>query len=293
MVRSRRYRSPGLLLLALGLSITAQGAALVGYTLTRPVPNPTLTVRLDDSASHWDYEITERPGDAETVRVDGPRGFKLTLTTPAGEMAGAMSQPIQLSEHTRDARITLTGPDGAQWSKKIPVKPKQDTVVSVDYTPSLGQVLITRAGDAAPIVRCDQPHCGIELAPGTKVKLTAVLAKGSTFGGYRQVPMRTPPALRGILGDPLAACTARDAVTAATEGSVFDCALTIAADTDVAADFGLQPEEVNVALEAPRIEQLVKPLTPKPPLAPIEAEKLDEQPLQVALKPPPQQPRPL
>jgi outer membrane biosynthesis protein TonB len=116
-----------------------------------------------------------------------------------------------------------------------------------------------------------------------------VLAKGATFGGYRQLPMRTPRVLRGILGDPLAACLDRDAVTAATEGSVFDCALTVTADTDVAAEFGLQPEEVNVALEAPSIERLVKPLTPKPPPTPIDAEKLDDKPLQVALKPPPEQ----
>ncbi len=124
MVRLRRYRSPGVLFLALGISITAQGAAVVGYLVTRPAPRPMLTVRLGDAASSWDYELSEHPASAAAVRVDGPKDFKVTLTTPAGEMVGAMSQSIQLSEHTLDARITVTAPDGAQWSKKIPVKPR-------------------------------------------------------------------------------------------------------------------------------------------------------------------------
>ncbi len=275
-----------MLFLALGISITAQGAAVVGYVVTRPTPRPTLTIHLGDAASSWDYELSEHPAAAAAVRVDGPEGFRLTLTTPAGEMVGAMSQPIAISERTLDARVTVTAPDGAQWSKKIPVKPRQETVVSLDYTPSLGQVLVTRAGDQAPLVRCDQPRCGIELAPGTSVKLTAILGEGATFGGYRQLPMRTPPALHGILGDPLAACVVGDAVKAASDGSVFDCALTVTANTDVAAEFGHQPKEVDVALDTPPIDQLVKPLTPKPPV-PIDAEKLEDPALQVALKPPP------
>lgn len=273
--------------MALGISITAQGAALLGYVLTRPEPTPRLTVHLGDAASSWDFELSEHPASAAAVRVDGPKGFKVTLRTPAGEMAGAMSQSIQLAAHTLDARITVTAPDGAQWSKKIPVKPGHETVVSLDYTPSLGQVLITRAGDKAPLVRCDQPRCGIELLPGTQVKLTAVLGEGATFGGYRQLPMRTPPALQGILGDPLAGCVVGDAVQAASKGSVFECELTVTTDTEVAADFGHQPKEVDVALETPRLDQLVKPLAPRLPPTPIDAEKLEDPPLQVALKPPP------
>ena len=273
--------------LALGISLTAQGAAVVGYVVTRPEPRPMLTIRLGDAASSWDYELAVHPAAAAAVRVDGPKGFRLTLTTPAGEMAGEMSQPIQISERTLDARVTVTAPDGTRWTKKIPVQPRQETVVSLDYTPSLGQVLVTRAGDPAPLLRCDQPHCGLELAPGTQVKLTAVLGEGATFGGYRQLPMRTPPALHGILGDPLAACVVGDAVKAASDGSVFECAFTVTVDTDVAAEFGHQPKEVDVALDTPPIDKLVKPLTPKPPQVPIEAEKLEDPALQVALKPPP------
>ncbi|TMQ07012.1 MAG: hypothetical protein E6J90_44625 [Deltaproteobacteria bacterium] len=291
MIRTRRYRSPGLLFLALAVSITAQSAAVVGYTLTRPIPPPTLTIRLDDAATSWEYDVTSHPAAATAVKVDAPRGFKVTLATPAGEMVGAVSEPIQVSDRTEEVRITLTAPDGAQWSKRLPIKPRQETEVSIDYTPALGLVEITRAGENAPAVRCSEPRCELALAPGTKVKLSAVLGEGATFAGYHQFPMRTPPALVGILGDPLAGCTVGDAVTAAMQGNVFNCDVTVQVDTDVTAEFGHQPKEVDVAFEQPKIEDLVKPLTPRPAPPPIDAEKLEEAPLQVALKPPPPRPQ--
>jgi TonB family protein len=284
--RSRRYRSPGLIILALALSITAQGAAVIGYAVTRPTPQPVLTLRLDDAASSWDYGVTHQDAATAALKVDGPKGFKVTLTMPAGELVGTLPQRFELPDRDGDARVTVSAPDGTNWSRTIQVKARQETQVWVEFTPGRGQVLVTRVGDKAPLLRCDQARCGVELASGTKVRLSAVLGKGATFSGYHQLPMRTPRELVSILGDPLADCSAGDAVTAATEGNVFDCLVTVTADTTVAAEFGLQPEEVDVALETPTIQDLVKPLTPTPP-TPIDAEKLDDAPLQVAIKPPP------
>ncbi len=260
---------------------------MIAYQVTRPIPKPVLTIRLGEAASSWYFELSSHDDKSAALKVDGPKGFRVTLTTPAGELVGTIPQRFELPDRNGDARVTVTAPDGAIWSKKLQVKAKQETEVSVDYTPSRGQVLVTRAGDTAPMLRCTQPRCGIELASGTKVKLTAVLGDDATFAGYHQLPMRTPQPLVGILGDPLAACIARDAVTAATEGNVFDCSITVTADTDVAAEFGLQPKEVDVAIETPKLQDLVKPLTPKPPPPAIDAEKLEDKPLQVALAPPP------
>ncbi len=288
--RLRRYRSPGLIIPALCISLTAQSAALVGYMATRPVPKPVLTLHLDDAASSWEYDVSTRDpgaGGGTALRVTGPAGFKVKLTLPAGELVGVLPQRFELAESVRDVRVTVAAPDGTQWTRKIAVTATQETEVAVDFTPSRGQVLVTRVGDAAPLVRCSQARCGVELEPGTQVRLTAVLGEEATFAGYRQLPMRTPPTLVGLLGDPLAACGAGDAVTAAVQGSVFDCTVTIQSDTDVAAEFGLQPKEIDVAIETPTIEDLVKPLTPKAPPVPIDAEKLDDTPLQVALAPPP------
>jgi TonB family protein len=287
--RLRRYRSPGLIIPALAISVAAQAAALFGYQASRPIPQPVLTIRLDDAASSWDFEVASHEDATTALRVDGPKGFRVTLSTPAGELVGTLPQRFELSERTSDARVTVTAPDGAVWTRKLQVEPKHETAVSLDFTPSRGQVLVTRVGDKTPMVRCNQPRCGIELPPGTKVTLSAVLGDGATFGGYSQYPMRTPPALVGLLGDPLASCGIGDAVAAAAAGNVMDCAITVATDTDVIAEFGLQPKEVDVAIETPKIDDLVKPLSPKLPPPPIDAEKLDDKPLQVALAPPPKQ----
>ena len=219
------------------------------------------------------------PADAAAVRVDGPKGFKLTLTTPAGEMVGAMSQPIQLSERTRDARDHRD-------------RARRDAVVEED----LGQA---QAGDPDRARLHAEPGSGAgdprrrQRAAGA-LRSAALLDRaraghpgqadrGARRGrDVRRLSRSTDAHARGApvayLGDPLAGCVVGDAVEAATDGSVFDCALTVTADTDVAAEFGHQPKEVDVALDRRRqIDQLVKPLTPTPPPPPIEAEKLEEQ----------------
>jgi len=61
--------------LALGISITAQGAAVVGYVVTRPTPRPTLTIHLGDAASSWDYDVIAReagPTSSTTIKITSP-----------------------------------------------------------------------------------------------------------------------------------------------------------------------------------------------------------------------------
>lgn len=155
-----------------------------------------------------------------------------------------------------------------------------------------GQVLVTRVKDGVVLLRCSKDSCGIDLPEGTEVQLSAVLGDDATFAGYSQRPMRTPKELVPILGDPLAACSNEDIIAAATAGDVNDCKFTVKADTAVAAEFGLVPKEIDVAFtDPPKIEDLVKPLTP--PLAPIDAEQLDEKKDIVAIVPPEKMPPPL
>src|SRR4029079_12860778 len=73
-----------------------------------------------------------------------------------------------------------------------------------------GQVLVTRDGDPAPILRCSKPRCVVEITPGTHVPLQALAAEDATFAGYAQYPMRTPAALQPWLGDPLSSCIGGD-----------------------------------------------------------------------------------
>jgi len=186
-----------------------------------------------------------------------------------------------------------------------------------------GQILVTKVGEIAPLLRCantdptleelgyldaktdapvaevieyvvgtmratrKKPRCEIELPEGTRVRVTAVLGKEATFGGYRQLPMRTPAELVPYLGDPLAKCVGGDAMEAAATGNVLDCSFTVQATTELAAEFGEIPDELKM-FEAPKalIAEVPKKADPKAPVMPIDAEKLDEQPLQVSIAPP-------
>ncbi len=155
-----------------------------------------------------------------------------------------------------------------------------------------GQVLVTRVGDTAPILRCAANKCAIDLPPGTQVKLSAILGEDATFAGYGQYPMRTPAALQPWLGDPLVGCVADNVVDMMARGNVLDCTLIVKADTDVTAEFGIVPKQVDVAFaDETDIEKLIKASAPEVvvPPAPIDAEKLEDRALEVAMiKPPPQ-----
>ena len=51
VARTRAYRSRWLWIPAVAISATAQGTAIITYAVTRPIPKPSLTIRLDDAAS--------------------------------------------------------------------------------------------------------------------------------------------------------------------------------------------------------------------------------------------------
>jgi TonB family protein len=71
---------------------------------------------------------------------------------------------------------------------------------------------------------------------------------------------------------------------------VLDCAVTIQADTDVVAEFGEVPKQIDVAFADPaQIDKLIQPPTPVPEPPEIEAEKLEDKPIEVAIAPIPPQ----
>ncbi len=149
-----------------------------------------------------------------------------------------------------------------------------------------GIVNVTRVKDSEKLKTCGEngeAYCRFKIPAGTEIRLSAALADGTTFPGYRQLPMRTPRELVPILGDLL---------ETALSGDPLECALTVQADTEIAAVFGAQPEEIEVALQddPARLEALIQPAAPAPPAPPpppIDAEKLEQKPLEVAIAPPP------
>jgi len=294
VARTRAYRSLWRWVPAVAFAGVAQAAAMVTYQVTLPVPKPFVTVHLDDAAASWDSDtvIHDRDDGKTSLKVVGASisGFKLEVKLPSGKYFGNAPYRFELPDHDVSVPVTFTADDGTTWVKSVEVKAGQETMISVDYTAPRGQVLITRDGDAQPLKRCSDESCTIRVEPGTKLTLTAIVSDGSIFGGFKQSPMRTPPALVPFLGDPLAACNAGDAVTAAAAGHLYDCSFSVKADTDIAAEFAKKPEAVTVAFTDQQLDKLIKPLTPPPPPKAIEAEKLEDKPI-VAIKPPPPPPK--
>ncbi len=251
--RQRAYRSQWLWAPAVFASLVAQGVAYLAYDLSQPTPKPHLTVRL------------EGEGVGQVLITRATDGLTLARCVPEADPLADLNAMALVPA------ITAT-------------------------TQRLSDLIARRNDPPIPhaMREIEGPRCRIEVDPGTQVRLTAVLGQKATFGGYQQYPMRTPAALVSLLGDPMATCLgSADAMTAAAAGDVLDCPMTITADTAVMAEFGKQPEEIDVAFaDDTMIAELVKPLTPPAPVAPIDAEMLDEKALEVAIAPPPKELKP-
>ena len=105
--------------------------------------------------------------------------------------------------------------------------------------------------------------CRLELVRGKRIRIDALLGQSSTFLGWD-------------------GCAPGE--------DVLRCELTITETTAVTIRFGSQPKEVDVAMiEATPPSDITLPEGPRPkaPPEPIEAEKLEDPPLEVAIVPPP------
>lgn len=248
--RKRVYRSSWLLVPALLVSATAQTTAFVAYERTRPEPVPRLTIRLTGEGSG--QILVTRLGDTAPLLRCAPK-----------------EDPFEgLEDATLAHRVAVVA--------------------------DVLRVLAARLHEpASPTLLANGPRCSIELPAGTQVRLSAVTTEYATFAGYTQYPMRTPVELRRFLGDPLGACArdGKDIVAVAAAGDANECTVAIDRDTDVAAEFGKQKERVDVAIMDPTapVPDTLKPKEPTPPPPPIDAEKLEDKPLEVAIAPPPKQ----
>ena len=160
-----------------------------------------------------------------------------------------------------------------------------------------GQVLVADPKAKSILLRCDHGHCQTQLALDQQVTLIASPGEKSTFEGWAQAPMRTPPALRDLLGDPLAKCgidDTDDLVADAATRDTLQCGITMKADVGVQVAFGLVPDEQDVAIgTVPVPPPPGVNLPPPTPIEPLDAEKLEDKPLEVAVvKPPPLVPPP-
>jgi TonB family protein len=175
-------------------------------------------------------------------------------------------------------------------------RPPEPTVLVVRLGgEGAGQVLVTQDGRSAPLLRCASASCRIEVEPGTALRLVALPGQDATFEGWQQIPGRPPVALQPWLGDPLAAClsdrlSSAELVARSLAGDALQCALTVDRTVRVEAVFGVQPTEAEIAFaNLDAIDGVELPAL-RPPREEIDAEKLDEAALEVAVvSPPPDQ----
>jgi TonB family protein len=172
-------------------------------------------------------------------------------------------------------------------------RPPEPTVLVVRLSgEGTGQVLVTQDGRSTPLLRCASPSCRIEVAPGTALRLVALPGEDATFAGWQQVGGRPAIELAPWLGDPLAAClsdrlTSAELVARSLAGDALQCALTVDRTVRVEAVFGIQPSEAEIAFaDLGAIDGVELPAL-RPPREEIDAEKLDEAALEVAVVPPP------
>ena len=245
--KPRRYRDRWILLPAVLVSVGVQAAAFVTYQLALDEPDPALTIRLDGEGRGT--VLVTKVGDTAPMLRCVPKDKEL--------------------ERIRELPIAQQVPATAQYLQRL-----------------VGE-MGARSGPTKQVVG---NRCRVELPEGTQVRLTAILDEEATFEGYAQQPMRPPAQLRPYLGDPLATCLDFDAAAMARGEvrDVMECPITLTANTEVAARFGLVPKEVDVAFANDEvIDEILKPKQPQAPIAPIDAEKLEEKPLEVAIAPPP------
>jgi hypothetical protein len=89
-----------LFLPAAAVSLTAQAAAIYTYEATRPIPLPVLTLRLDDAAATWDFELGVRDeAQATSLDIVAPKDFKIAVRTSDGTLLGTTTQKFTLPSH--------------------------------------------------------------------------------------------------------------------------------------------------------------------------------------------------
>jgi TonB family protein len=165
----------------------------------------------------------------------------------------------------------LQGGALAAYEALKPEPPPHLTVNMTSRSKVGGDVVLISDAQGQKLRGCDgTARCRIDAPRGTVVTLDAIPGEKSTFTGWE-------------------GCTP-------AEGDVLRCTITLDADVAVAVSFGALKDEVNVAMveqpAAPDLVALPDPLAPlaEPPRPPtpeeIEAEKLEEAPVEVAIVPP-------
>jgi hypothetical protein len=82
----------------------------------------------------WSDKLDYRYSNTTSLKVTDPDGFKVTVVMPDGnEKADTVPALFQLPDQDAYVKVTLTSPDGAQWSKKIEIRSKQQAQLALAF----------------------------------------------------------------------------------------------------------------------------------------------------------------
>ena len=131
----------------------------------------------------WTERVDFRRSEQTSLKVVEPEGFKVTVTTDAGDKSGTAPEVFALANADAFVKVTITATDGASWTKKIEVRAGQQTQLAVAYTadtPKADKAGRTFVGSFAHL----GGGCGSKWASTIKVELLRH-ADGAAAGTFQ------------------------------------------------------------------------------------------------------------
>lgn len=83
----------------------------------------------------WHDKVNYRYSSSTSLKITDPDGFKATVVTADESKSGTVPELFGLPDRDAFVTVTITAPDGTQWTKKVEVRAKQQTELSITFVP--------------------------------------------------------------------------------------------------------------------------------------------------------------
>jgi hypothetical protein len=88
----------------------------------------------------WSDKLNYRYSNGTSLKVTEPDGFKVTVTMPDGsDKTDTVPALFPMADQDAYVKVTLASPDGAQWSKKIEIRAKQQAELALAFKADTAQ----------------------------------------------------------------------------------------------------------------------------------------------------------
>ena len=87
----------------------------------------------------WNETVNFRRANGTSIKITEPEGFKVTVALADGDKASTIPDVFNLPDQDAFVKVTLTSPQGEQWSKKIEVRANNQTELAVKFKADAAQ----------------------------------------------------------------------------------------------------------------------------------------------------------